>query len=252
MLAAHRLARGYLFLVRSTSSHPGAESPHLFPTGGDFSMPNLESIPPIHANVVYWGRLLLGMPTDRFVPSALLVTVARLCDQALDEYTAARYEMQQHLRRQWNPDITYLMRATNRMEAFLGTLWRLVGLGEAVRRAEDAPAVPRDELPTKRDFERLNGIRRAVEHMDERIRDGRVGPGDPTMVVMGDNSVSLERWEIAYDELAWWLCLESSLVLRLRAFETSTPSEEWPGLLRAFAAASQSKRASQSEAAPRR
>lgn len=179
---------------------------------------------------------MLGMRTDVFVPSALLVMLARLCDKALGQYEAARAELAAHCERKLNPDITHLMRAVNHMETVVGTLWRLLGAAEAVRREKDAPSVPHDRLPSRADFDRLNRIRRAIEHMDERIRDGRIGPGGSTMVMLGDRSVRLEGNEIGYDELAWWLAQMSSLVLTLRAAEARNPSEEWPGVLRLFAA----------------
>lgn len=187
--------------------------------------------------VVYLGRLLLGMPTDRFVPTASLVAVARLSDKAIGEYHQVGKAVASHLARTWNPDITSLMTASNHMETLVGTVWRLMQFAETIRRNPEAPPVPPSELPSKDDFVRINSVRRAIEHMDERIRDGRVKAGDATMVMIGDYSIGLEGHEISHDELAWWLSLMSNLVLRLRAFEASNPSAEWPGLLRAFAAA---------------
>ncbi|MEA2498871.1 MAG: hypothetical protein QOH26_1276 [Actinomycetota bacterium] len=201
------------------------------------SMPDPGEITPVHSNFVYWGRILWGMPVDLFVPSAILITLARLVDKALDEYFAARAEVFAHIERRWNPDITHLTRATNHMETLVGALWRLFGLAQAIRRHPDAPLISRAELPTRGDFERLNGIRRAIEHMDARIRDGRVQPGDPTMVMLGDSSIRLEGWEVSHDELAWWIALMSNLVIRLRVSEARTPSEEWPGIVRMFSTA---------------
>lgn len=202
-----------------------------------FSMPDLSHVPAVHGNIVYWSRLLAGMPTDAFVPSALLVTLARLVDRALEEHAGARDELLAHFNRKWNPDVTYFLRATNRMEALVSTVWRLLGLAEAVRRTKEAPPISREETPGKTEFERLNRIRRAIEHMDERIRNGRVGPGQPTMVIVGNDSIQLEGEEIGHDELAWWIVQMSNLVLGLRAHEAENPSEEWPGILRVFAQA---------------
>lgn len=205
------------------------------PTSDSFSMSDLSHLSPVHSNFVYWSRALFGMSTGTFVPSALLVMLARLADKALTEYGAARSEAIAHCRRRFNPDITHLMRAVNHMETLVGTLWRLLGAAEAVRRAEDAPEVPRHRLPTRAEFDRLNRIRRAMEHMDERIRDGRIQPGGSTMVMIGDYSIRLEGNEISHDELAWWIAAMSNLVLTLRGAEAAHPSKEWQGLLQAFA-----------------
>lgn len=200
-------------------------------------MPDLADVALQHANAVYWGRLLFGMPTGAFVPSALLITLARLADQAIQEYMAARADMLAHFRRRVGADASHYFRATNHMEAFVGTLWRSVGIGEAARRTKEGPHIPRDQLPTRDEWQRLNAIRRAIQHMDARIRDARIRPGDPTMLMMGDHSVRLEEVEIGYDELAWWVTQMSSLVLVLRAEEEAHPSPEWPGVLTMFAEA---------------
>lgn len=212
-------------------------NPIAFPDETDFSMPDISDLATGHMNFVYWGRLFWGMRTEPFIPSALLVMLARLCDKVVEEYSIVRKEVLNHFSRKMGADITHLMGAISHMETLVSTLWRAMGAAETVRRDRDAPAAPGYELPGSSDFRRVNGIRRAIEHMDKRIRDGRAKPGVPTMVVLDNHSITLEGWEIAYHELAWWIAQMSNLVLRLRAAEAESPSDDWPGVLRMFAAA---------------
>lgn len=108
------------------------------------------------------------------------------------------------------------------IEGFIDALHRALALAESMRRRRESVSISKVDLPGRENQARLRSVRDQIEHMDKRIRAGVIQPGDPTMVLMNVSSVKLGDVEIAYDELAWWVCQVSDLATRARAHVEET------------------------------
>lgn len=200
------------------------------PEVGRFSPNHIElptlSIRPDHSELLFqagMNRFIARATADDgaladpdFKSAALGIALARLCDKALDDWWGVEEAVAAHTARRHDPSIFWFMIATSRMEGFINALHRGLVVAESIRRRRHSVSISKGDLPAREDQARLRSIRDQIEHMDKRIRAGVIQPGDPTMVLMNVGSVELGDVEIAYDELAWWVCQVSDVATRAR------------------------------------
>ncbi len=90
---------------------------------------------------------------------------------------------------------------------------------ERERTNEPLPLIAREELPKKRDRDRIMRIRHAIQHMDDRISQGRAGADiAPIGLNVKSDSIELDHEEICFAELASWIQQIYRVVERLVAY----------------------------------
>ena len=188
---------------------------------GIHSLPRL-NLPHTHSEALLRSRIQHGPDPKPYRLSVQTVTLARLCDKAVEEWEFAREAIRRHANRPHNATVHWFLAATNNMETFINTLERALKIAESIRKNPDASAISRTELPTKSDRYRVGEIRDQVEHLHERIWKRKVVPGDPSFVLLKQHSIELGEQEIAYDELAWWISQLSNFAEVLQAHEAAT------------------------------
>jgi hypothetical protein len=144
---------------------------------------------------------------------AQFLNFIRLVDKTLLEYEPARFDLQNYV----NSDnrTSLFMRCVDHMENCVDSLHRsflhLDGLRTSIYRErqrtnEPLPDIHRDELPKSSNRKRIDNIRDAIQHMDDRISKGRAGADiAPIGLNVKSDSVELDHEEIYYAELALWI-----------------------------------------------
>ena len=144
---------------------------------------------------------------------AQFLNFIRLVDKTLLEYEQARLDLQSYV--DSDNRTSLFMRCVDHMENCVDSLHRsflhLNGLRTSIYRErqhtnEPLPDIDRDELPTSSDRKRIDNIRDAMQHMDDRISKGRAGADiAPIGLNVKSDSVELDHEEIYYAELALWI-----------------------------------------------
>ena len=144
---------------------------------------------------------------------AQFLNLVRLVDKTLHEYEQARQYLQRYVDSHNKPSL--FMRCVDHMENCVDSLHRvflhLDGLKvslhkERSRTTEPLPQIDRKKLPKGNDKKRVDHIRDAIQHMDDRISKGRAGRDIPPIGLMvKSDSIELEDIEISFDELAHWI-----------------------------------------------
>jgi hypothetical protein len=144
---------------------------------------------------------------------AQFLNLVRLVDKTLLEYESARQYLQQYVDSR-NKTSLY-MRCVGHMENCVDSLNRvfshLVRLRTSLHReqshtSEPLPQIVREVIPSRTDRKRINDIRDAIQHMDDRIRKNRAGRDiAPIGLLVKSDSIELDGREITFIELADWI-----------------------------------------------
>ena len=144
---------------------------------------------------------------------AQFLNFIRLVDKTLLEYEQARLDLQSYV--DSDNRTSLFMRCVDHMENCVDSLHRsflhLDGLTTSIHRErqrtnEPLPDIHRDELPKSSNRKRIDNIRDAIQHMDDRISKGRAGADiAPIGLNVKSDSVELDHEEIYYAELALWI-----------------------------------------------
>ena len=114
-----------------------------------------------------------------------------------------------------------LFQAGDHVENCITALRRTIVFARHIRRDQRSPQIPRG-LPVLSDgmVNRIDTIRNAIEHIDERIARGEMVDGATITVTVKSDSIELGGEEIYFTELADWIRQLDFLVEKL-----SSPSE---------------------------
>lgn len=144
---------------------------------------------------------------------AQFLNLVRLVDKTLLEYESARQYSQQYV--DSDNRTSLFMRCVGHMENCIDSLNRafshLEGLKaslhhEQCRTSRPMPRIAREEIPNARNRKRVNDIRDAIQHMDDRISKGRAGASvAPIGLNVKSDSIELDNEEIYFAELAHWV-----------------------------------------------
>jgi len=158
-------------------------------------------------------QVLVGDPGVSKKVARYRKNFVRLVDKALWEYDKARESILADVARA-NRSIKgtgkssseyNFIKFTNHIETCINAVSRLFKLLERIKSEKQSPAWPRELqrlLETK--GESIANIRNAVEHIDEKIQKGEIGPGKPIMLTVSENDEALivANYEIKFEELA--------------------------------------------------
>jgi hypothetical protein len=141
------------------------------------------------------------------------LNLIRLVDKTLLEYEQAREYLQRYV--DSHNKTSLFMRCVDHMENCVDSLNRvflhLDGLRTSLHReqshtSEPLPQINREDLPSTTNRKRINDIRDAIQHMDDRISKGRAGKDiAPIGLNVKSDSIELDNEEIYFVELAQWI-----------------------------------------------
>lgn len=199
------------------------------------AMPPVDDLSNRGLSNVLVERLIKGVPTGLSADRSLVglfVNFARLTDKALREYDAARAELllmlephEQQLR------VTPYTRAIDHMENCLSALHRAVLNAKALRAQGLGRGAPQ---LTERQFDRLNFVRNAVEHSDEKLlrRAYRQSPAfaedEPFALRLANTSLTIGRHTLTYGEIVSAMAKCHATIEKIRGVPTGTPSATFP------------------------
>lgn len=148
-----------------------------------------------------------------------LRSYVRLVDKSLEDYELSRACFTEFVNRNDNNLLSPLFRAIGHMENCLNSLVRV---SRYVEKMAAHPEMSKEltELRVLGDgnFDRIRKVRNSVEHMDERVRDGKVEPGELSTLWMDEEYITLEGRKITYQELGEWLSELHELATRLAKY----------------------------------
>jgi hypothetical protein len=175
-------------------------------------MPDLSGLDaPLMSRLVV--QLLIGESSLSHNARLYRRNFVRLVDKALREYNEARGAILADVAEANRPvkemkkrgREIHVIAFTDHIETCINAVSRLFKLLERIKSEKQSPAWPRELrrlLETK--SEPIANIRDAVEHIDEKIQKGEIGPGKPIMLTVSENDEALmvANYEIKFEELA--------------------------------------------------
>ena len=152
---------------------------------------------------------------------AFVMNFIRIADKLIVDYERTRAALNEYLSTP-NNVISPLIYATNNCESCVTTMVRAIKPGHRIRRDQNGPTIARKmSVLSDSVWHRVNGVRRAIEHFDERIRDNTWVPGDPLCLLLKSDRLELMGEEILYVELADWVRELNDLAIQLAHYEES-------------------------------
>lgn len=146
-----------------------------------------------------------------------LVSFLRLVDKTVHEYESARKLLLQYLdARNGEEPIILLGRTAGHIENYMNALHRSILFAKSLRshhnkiRRRD-PSLPVLPLPQKMPLltaegtSRIETIRHAIEHMDNKICEDKIVNDGPLAILVKNDGIELDEVEISYSELADWI-----------------------------------------------
>lgn len=136
----------------------------------------------------------------------ILRSYIRLLDKTLQDYELSRMHFTEFVNRKDNGVLSPLFRAIGHMENCLNSFTRTLRF---VRSIADHPELGSEigqlDVLRSSNRKRVQKIRNAIEHMDDRIRKGKIQTDDFTALWMDEDYLTLEGHQIKYEELGEWL-----------------------------------------------
>lgn len=140
-----------------------------------------------------------GGPSD-FAAAAYSRNFVRLCDLAIQEYNLAREALIEYVNTP-NNVMCPLFVATGHFEQCIHAMRRAIRFA----RHKNGPRLPRTDVFSFSVESRIRGLRDAIEHTDEKIREEKIKQGEFLMLAVKSDCIELEGKKILYSELAEWL-----------------------------------------------
>jgi hypothetical protein len=136
----------------------------------------------------------------------LFINLVRLTDKTLNEYTAAKVQIEDFEAHKEDGRFSPLFRAIDHFENCIGALHRALLYVTALGGRREVAPIDRVSLrylkgPTKR----VNDMRDAIEHTDEDILGGRLVEGTARYLWPVAEGITLAGMLITYRELTTWM-----------------------------------------------
>ena len=154
-------------------------------------------------------------------------TLARLIDQATDEYRLARRSLTEFLRPTM-PSASSYWHSVTHVETCITAVHRALNMVERLRKlgyrlSDRQPLIPSPrsrflDVTTKATRQRIREFRDSIHHIDERILDA--GPRDESSVSISfmSTKMTLKKMAITYDELSLWIRELHGIIARVNAY----------------------------------
>lgn len=135
-----------------------------------------------------------------FAAAAYSRNFVRVCDLAIQEYTLAREALIEFINTP-NNIMNPLFVATGHLEQCIHAMRRAIRFA----RHKNGARLPRIDVISSNVEWKIQNMRDAIEHTDERIRKQEIQQGEFLMLAVKSDSIELDGKEISYTELAEWL-----------------------------------------------
>ena len=170
-------------------------------------MPDLSGLNSKVILTLMLNSIFRGTKTTDAHESALVSSYVRLTDKSLLAYQSTRSALLEYVNAPSNRPLSALFRAIDYMETCVGSMKRALLFANAIADRNGQLVSPNHPLLASDAFPRLKKIRNAIEHMDERIADGKAGPGTsaPMALLVKSDNIELSGEEISYQDLSQWL-----------------------------------------------
>lgn len=168
-------------------------------------MPDLSVHSPTNSLVLMLNRGLSGGGPKNYHSYALVMNFVLIVDKLLIDYGNARDAMQEFVSTP-NEHMSPLFVAIGHLETSIATMIRAISFARAIRGDKNGPPVPR-RIPVLSDtvYSRLNGMRNAIEHLDEEARNLDACKELPLCLVIENDRMHLFEETIEFAPFAKWI-----------------------------------------------
>jgi len=162
-----------------------------------------------------------GGPTEQ-KSYALVMNFVRIVDKLVADYERTRANLTEFVNTP-NNVMAPLIYATNNCESCITTIIRAIKLGRRIRRDQNGPQIAKklfvlsDSVSIK-----LNGIRNAIEHIDDHIASDTWTPDEPICLIIKNDRLEVVSEEITYAELADWVRQLNELAEKLAMYKEAS------------------------------
>jgi hypothetical protein len=169
-------------------------------------MPDIADLNPKLSLAFMLNRFFGGSGPTNKNSYALVMNFIRVVDLLVDEYKNARERLSQFTNRENNTVMSPLYFATGSFENAVTTMARAIKFAQRIRNDRNGPEVARRLVVLSGDvFSRVNGMRNAIEHLDNKIVGQTLGPNDFVCLILTNQKALAEDIEIQYSEFATWI-----------------------------------------------
>ena len=136
----------------------------------------------------------------------LHVCFVRLVDKTIIEYESARYELERYVNNTIPiRPLTALLRAGAHFENCITSLHRSCRFLEQIKRDKRSPGLPSNLESILRSAKRIADFRNGIQHMEEDVLKGNLGPGGRFGIKVNSDSIECRSYSIQHDELGTWI-----------------------------------------------
>lgn len=136
---------------------------------------------------------------------ALVMNFVRIVDKILIDYHVIYEQMQGVSKVRDNSSMWKMISATSYCESLISNIVRAIRLGRRIRRHQSSPPIAKMEVLSDGVWDRINTLRRAIEHIDEDIADNTWREGNPVCLLLKNDAIELQGAIIYYTELSEWV-----------------------------------------------
>ena len=187
-------------------------------------MPDLSGLnaPVVRDQILNW--LLRGRGSTDRQTQIFLTGFIRMADKAHFEYQQARHALDRYIAGQ---GASQLFRNADHLETCLNSIKRALNFVERLASQKKGPGIPRI---TRRwlnaNTRSVPSIRNTIEHMDDAVATGELGPGEAVALALTDDGKGAEigKFRLTFSDLAAVVKKMNQLALALADYkEPSSP-----------------------------
>jgi hypothetical protein len=174
------------------------------------------SIPDLSALKLKSGTLLLhrafraGGPKD-YIAFALVMNFIRMVDLAVSAYQNGREDILEFPKDRQTIQYGLMMNASGNFELCVDLIKRAISFLKAIKAHKDVPQSMKDLVPKGTIVlsggveKKVTDMRGAIQHLEERIRKGKIKNGQPHALYPKEDGIHLGTNKISYKSLSEWL-----------------------------------------------
>lgn len=150
------------------------------------------------------NKILTGDIAKEYKSKAFIINFVRITDQTIREYRDARIAFLEYINNQPSMYISPLFEAIGHFETLLIGLRRASLLIRRMKRNEETSRIVNEQVNKDVD-NRIENIRHAIEHLDEKLAKGEINEGDPWFLIPQNDYIHLYEHKVSYQEIAEYI-----------------------------------------------
>ncbi len=164
------------------------------------NMPDLSELYDKNVLGVLLNLIFRDTPTE-YKSRAFVINFVRITDRVIREYTNARVAFLVFVNNQPSPYFSPAFQAIGHFETLVNSLWRASLFVNCIKKNSETSRII--DVRINNDVtKRIEEIRHAIEHLDEKLAKGKIGQGEPWFILLKNDSIELSGYEISHRELA--------------------------------------------------